>query len=150
MFKQVKEKKTDSKLILVGAGPQDELKQKAKALGIDQDVIFTGARGDVADVLHAFDAFAFPSLSEGLGIAVIEAQAAGLKCFISAAVPREVDLTGRCDFLPIDNPKLWAEKILSTDLTKVDTSEQIKSAGYDIHTTARWLERFYLKISERG
>lgn len=150
VLKQVKEKKPESKLVLVGAGPQDELKQKAKALGIDQDVIFTGARDDVADVLQAFDAFAFPSFSEGLPVTVVEAQAAGLRCFLSKAVTTEVDLTGRCEFLSIDDTKLWAEKILSTDLTKVDTSEQIKSAGYDIHTTARWLERFYLKISERG
>ena len=150
VFKEIHKIKHNSKLVLVGNGSQDELKQKAKRLGIDDDVIFTGARNDVSDILQSFDVFAFPSLSEGLPVTVVEAQAAGLKCFISEAVTKEVDITGRCEFLPIVDPKLWADKILSSELTKVDTSEQIKAAGYDIHTTAKQLQRFYLKISERS
>ena len=150
VFKKIHAEKPNSKLILVGNGSQVELKQKADRLGISDDVIFTGARSDVSDILQSFDVFAFPSLSEGLPVTVVEAQAAGLKCFISEAVTKEVDITGRCEFLPIVDPKLWADKILSADLTKVDTSEQIKAAGYDIHTTAKQLQRFYLKISERS
>ena len=150
VFKGVHDKHPESKLILVGHGSPDLLRKKAESLGIAREVVFTGQRSDVADLLQAFDVFAFPSIAEGLPVTAIEAQAAGLKCFLSDTITREVNLTGRCDFLPIDDPKLWAEKILSTDLTKVDTLEQIMSAGYDIHTTAKWLERFYLKISERG
>src|SRR5262249_11379049 len=39
---------------------------------------FTGERDDVPDLLAGFDVFAFPSLYEGLCLAVIEAQAAGV------------------------------------------------------------------------
>lgn len=136
-----------SKLVLVGNGSQNELRQKAVSLGIDKNVIFTGPRRDVADLLQAFDVFVFPSFSEGLPVTVVEAQASGLRCFLSDTITREVDLTGRCEFLPIDDPKLWAERVMAADLTKADTSDQIKAAGYDIHTTAEWLQNFYVGIA---
>lgn len=149
VFKEIHKIKHNSKLVLVGNGSHDELKQKADRLGLSDDVFFTGARSDVSGILQAFDVFAFPSLSEGLPVTVIEAQAAGLKCFISDAVTREVDITGRCTFLPIDDPKLWADEIQNSDLSRIDTYEQIKKAGYDIHTIAKKMEEFYLKLSER-
>lgn len=151
VLKELLNKRKDAKLILIGDGQlRSILEDLAKNLGVEDDVIFTGIRSDVPKLLNAMDCFVFPSHYEGLPVTVIEAQAAGLKCFISEAVTKEVDITGRCEFLPIVDPKLWADKILSSELTKVDTSEQIKAAGYDIHTTAKQLQRFYLKISERS
>ena len=149
VFKIIHDKNPNSKLIMVGGNDRSFIENKVNSLCLSDAVIFTGVRNDIADVLQAFDVFAFPSISEGLPVTVVEAQATGLKCFISDAVTKEVDLTGRCEFLSINDPMLWAEKILSSDLTKVDTSSKIKEAGYDIKTTAKQIERFYLKLSER-
>ena len=56
-------------------------------------VIFTGLRHDIAELmLGAMDIFLFPSLWEGLGIVIVEAQAAGLPCVLSDYIPNEVEI----------------------------------------------------------
>ncbi|QLQ15571.1 MAG: glycosyltransferase [Micropruina sp.] len=55
-------------------------------------MVFTGPRDDVPDLLAAMDCFAFPSVFEGFGLAVLEAEANGLPCVVSEAVPAEVVL----------------------------------------------------------
>ncbi len=65
--------------LIVGTGPQlEEMREKARALGIADRITFTGHRKDIPDVLHACDLLIQSSLSEGLSIAVVEAMAAGL------------------------------------------------------------------------
>ena len=150
IFNEISKKEPKARLLLVGDGNlRPEIESKITRFGISDKVIMTGVRSDVPDLLQAMDCFVFPSHYEGLPVTVVESQAAGLKCFISEAVTREVDITGRCEFLHIDNPKGWADKILSCNLKKVDTYEQIKAAGYDINTTAKQLQKFYLQKSER-
>ncbi|MFH0794035.1 MAG: glycosyltransferase family 4 protein [bacterium] len=71
-------------LLVVGAGSlEDALRAQARELGVANRVIFTGFRADIADVLAALDLFIMPSVSEGLGTAVIEAAAAGLPIIAS-------------------------------------------------------------------
>ena len=151
IFRLVHEKRPASKLLWIGDGPmRQEVTDKAKEYGVLDDVVFTGVRKDVERLLQAMDAFVFPSFYEGLPVSAIEAQAAGLPCFISDKVTKEVDVTGLCHFLPIDGSEDWAEKwadaILQDKTVRQDTSEQIIAAGYDIQTTAKWLEEFYLSI----
>jgi len=78
---------------LVSAGPTPDaawlkrLKAEADALGVGGRVHFLGARRDVADLLRACDLFVFPSLYEGLGIALVEAMAAGRACVATETGP---------------------------------------------------------------
>jgi glycosyltransferase involved in cell wall biosynthesis len=73
----VLERHPEARFVLVGDGElRGELEARAAPLG--DRVVFTGARDDVPDLLASFDVFAFPSLFEGLCLAVIEAQAAGV------------------------------------------------------------------------
>lgn len=76
-------------LVIAGAGPlKDALATRAAELGVSHAVALIGSREDVPNLLvGVFDVFVFPSLFEGLGLSVIEAQAAGLPCLISTAVP---------------------------------------------------------------
>lgn len=63
--------------VLVGDGPErTRLEQAAREFGIADAVIFAGKRDDVPSVLPRFDLFVLPSLSEGLPMALLEAQAA--------------------------------------------------------------------------
>ena len=65
-------------------------------------------------MLGAFDCFLFPSRWEGLGLALVEAQAAGLRCFVSTAVPLDaVVIPSLVQQFPLSaGPELWAEAIL--------------------------------------
>lgn len=54
-----------------------KLEKRAAKLGLAPRVRFLGARGDVADLLAACDLLAMPSRREGLGVAALEAMAAG-------------------------------------------------------------------------
>lgn len=67
------------KLVIVGYGAlESQLKAQAQHLGVGAEVLITGQRTDVADLLPAFDVFALPSRTEGLSIALLEACATGL------------------------------------------------------------------------
>lgn len=103
-------------LLLVGDGPdQAEIEALARQSGLADRVIFTGPRADVRRLLKgAVDAFIFPSHHEGLGMAAVEAQAAGLPCVIASTMPEEIDVVpALIHRLPLSAPPdLWAKRIL--------------------------------------
>ena len=71
--------KPQVQLLLVGNGPEkDRLVEQAKELEIENSVFFSPATLDTSVPLSVMDIFVFPSLMEGLGLAIIEAQAMGL------------------------------------------------------------------------
>lgn len=70
---------TNVKYLIAGFGEEeDRLKKLALELGVTNQVVFAGYRNDVKELLHAVDGFAFPSLQEGLPVALMEAMAVGL------------------------------------------------------------------------
>jgi glycosyltransferase involved in cell wall biosynthesis len=81
-------------LLLVGEGRlRGEVERALARAGLKGSVTIVGARPDVPRLmLAAMDVFVFPSRHEGLGLAVIEAQAAGLPCLISDTLPEEIDV----------------------------------------------------------
>ncbi len=110
----VLEHRPEVRFAIVGEGElRADLEAHARALGISDRVLFTGAREDVPDVLASLDCFAFPSLFEGLCLAVIEAQAAGVPV---VATPvggiRETVVDGETGLLvPLRDAAALAEKI---------------------------------------
>jgi sugar transferase (PEP-CTERM/EpsH1 system associated) len=68
-----------ARLVIVGDGPErDALRAHAQRLGVDDAVLFTGPRADVASLMQAFDVFALPSQNEGISNTLLEAMASGL------------------------------------------------------------------------
>lgn len=150
VFQSILRLNSNAVLILVGDGGREEtVHQWVEQRGISDHVCFLGMRKDVNKVLSAFDAFLFPSIYEGFGIAAIEAQANGLQVFCSDCIPKDVNVTPCAHRLPLEaGPEEWAKKILSADLTRQDVMRAIISAGFDIHDEARKLQDFYISQAE--
>ena len=154
IFSELVKMHPNSKLLLLGEGDlEEDTKKRAAVLGIGEDVIFAGVRGDVPDILQALDVFLLPSLYEGLPMVMVEAQAAGLPCVISDKVPIECEKAkGLVTQIPLcRDAKYWAETIYSlADIERRNTSAEIKRGGFDIKDNALKLEHFYLDLwSER-
>lgn len=152
IFEKCLEKNRKVRLMLVGDGEgRKGIENKVKKQGLQDDVFFMGVRKDVPELLQAMDVFVFPSLYEGLPVTMIEAQAAGVPAVISDQVPEECIITkGLVKVEGLENtPEQWAEEILKqAKISKNDRSEEIKKANYDVETTAKWLEEYYLKKAE--
>lgn len=148
VFNEIKKRNDDSILVLVGAGELEEkIKEKVKSLNLTESVIFLGSRDDVNNIMQIFDIFLFPSIFEGLGVVLIEAQAAGIRCFTSTAVPKEARVTDLLSYLSLnEGPVYWANEILKykDGYKKCDTSNEIIENNFDIVKNAKWLEEFYI------
>ena len=149
VFSQFNNLINDSKLMIVGDGKlKTELINKVKRLHLEDKVIFTGIRQDVNELLNAFDIFIFPSLYEGLGIALIEAQCNGLLCFVSDTVPKEAKITKDYVYIPLEkSSEYWANTIKNKykKNQRVSKAQEIKDAGYDVKKVAEKMEAIYLK-----
>jgi len=102
--------------VWVGDGDlRAELETQLQEHQVQDQVLLLGYRSDVPRLLQgAMDGFVFPSLQEGLGVAAVEAQAAGLPCLLSGAIPHEANLfpqRNRC-FAPDADPASLAEALL--------------------------------------
>jgi glycosyltransferase involved in cell wall biosynthesis len=120
-------------LVLVGAGPaDDELRRRAKELGLAQAIVFTGARRDVPRLLHAMDVFVLPSLREGFGFALLEA----MTCRVPIVATRvggipEVVGNGHSGILvPAADPVALGEAVIRL-LQDDDLREAMGRAGYE-------------------
>lgn len=150
VFNEVHRRLPEAMLLLIGDAVEDksylnEVKQKVKELNLEENVRFLGMRNDVPEIMQAMDCFLFPSRFEGLGIVIIEAQTAGLPCYVSSVIPNEVKITNLVDFISLnESPENWAEKIIKNkNYKRKDVSKEIIKAGYDINTEIKKMQKFY-------
>jgi glycosyltransferase involved in cell wall biosynthesis len=82
------------RLLLVGDGPlRPAIERQIAKVGLADRAVLVGRRRDVPRLmLGAMDTVLFPSLFEGLGLVLIEAQAAGLPRLLSSNIPEEADV----------------------------------------------------------
>jgi len=126
--------------LLVGEGPlRAPLARQARQLGIDNRIVTCGLRDDVRRLMSgAMDAFVLPSLWEGLPVALLEAQAAGLRSVASTRVPREASVVPLAvEFAPLEaGPHYWARRVLaSLDAPRIapaDAARSIEERGLTI------------------
>lgn len=146
----------DAVLLVVGglSATHEEYAKKVKTYvvekGLQDKVIFAGERHDAHRIFSAIDAYLFPSLWEGLGIAAVEAQANGLPVFASSHVPEETNLTENMHYWKLeDGPETWARRIaeFSYEDKRKDYSQEIIQSGYDIRSSARELQDIYLELN---
>lgn len=119
---------------------------------LDDSVIFLSSRENVNEYYSAFDIFVFPSLYEGLGIVLIEAQCSGLKVLCSKDnIPDDVKVTDNIALMSLrEGAKAWAEKLFEMkDYERRSELQAVRNAGYDIETEARKLEEYYLELVDK-
>ena len=151
IVRELKKRNPATKCLWVGIGSMYEaVKSQIHTDGLEDCCMLLGERTDVNRILQALDAFLLPSIYEGLPVVAVEAQAAGLPCFISDVVTREVDITGLCSFLPVGDPALWADRLLAELPPRRDTRRDLIDSGYDVHNTAAWLEQFYSDLAGKA
>ena len=155
-FARLHQREPRARLVLVGDGPNLlTLEAKAVDLGVEDEVLFLGHRDDVPRLLQAFDLFAMPSRFEGLGMAAVEAQAAGLPCLLSSAFPKAAAITADVSFLAPEDPDQWAECMLDTleglsERVRPDTLTEIIRAGHELSEAAeRLTQRFEQLVEEK-
>jgi glycosyltransferase involved in cell wall biosynthesis len=104
-------RRPEAMFLFVGDGPlRPEIEQKAADMGLG-NIHFLGARDDIPALLAAMDVFVFPSHCEGLPLAAVEAQAAGLDCIVASHLPWELDAMPQLVHrLPLQ-AQLWAEAL---------------------------------------
>ena len=141
VFREVAKKREDAFLLMVGADAPPEIENRLQELGLQNRYRILSDRADVNEILAAMDAFSFPSKYEGLGIALIEAQAAGLRCVASDRVPAEAIRTEQCFTLPLEDPARWAELLLS-DEKREEGIQDLRV--YDMNQEIKRLEALYL------
>ncbi len=146
-FSCLYKKHPDAVLLLIGVGDlEGEVRRQAALLGIEDAVRFLGLRDDVPELMQAMDVFALPSRFEGLGLVLIEAQAAGLRAVASTAVPPEAQVTELLTYLPLESGvQAWAEEIAKArdGYERTNRRRQIMEAGYDLSGQAARVEQLY-------
>jgi len=150
--------------MLVGDGAlREQMEDQIAKLSLSDKVILTGVRHDIPKLLQAMDVFLFPSFYEGMPIALVEAQTAGLPCVISDVITEDVCVTEQITRLPLEaGADAWAEAVCAavetsvTDMSeckngqaelkkeRMDCGARIAEAGFDV----RRLGEVYVQLAE--
>lgn len=138
------------KVILVGDGPlRNNIENKIKELDLIDNVFLLGLRNDINIILNNLDLFIFPSKYEGLGLVILEAQAAGVKCLVSEAIQEEADLNiGLLKKIELKvSAKKWAEAALQENMNRYVNKNSIREAfkekRYDLNSIIGNLKMIY-------
>lgn len=143
VFASIHRQKDEAYLLMIGSGElEEQIRNKVSILGLSDRAVILSHRSDVPRLLKAMDILVFPSLYEGFGIVLIEAQAVGLTCYVSDTVnsstfvsdhiiPLSLGIGAETWSNEITNPTLKGKRIYDID-------------NYDICKEVRKLEQLYI------
>ncbi len=151
VFEKLHTQNPNSFLLLLGGdgtangSTKEEIREKVNRLKLSDSVKFLGVRNDVCRILSAVDCLVMPSFIEGAGIALIEAQAAGVCCAASTNVPRSVNCTGRVQYLELDaGADAWAAVVMQIGNGYDRWVDGDKLADFDINKqTSKLMELYF-------
>lgn len=146
VYKEIFKLNKETKLILIGTGQlKGEVEEYVKSEGLEKNVIYLDYVNNVDEYMSAFDSFLFPSLFEGLGIVLIEAQASGLNCIITDSLPDEINCSHRVKRLNLEQDQIeeWAKSTLVKSINRNEERNNEKLNDFDINNTVKQLVEFY-------
>ena len=149
VFYEVSKQRKDAFLLMIGDGPlMQEVRDDLDKKQLQGHYLILSNRKDIPQLLSVMDIFCFPSLYEGFGNVILEAQAVGLPCFISDKVPKETMLTEHIWQLNLqDGEKRWADAILSPNRPKHHPQQSLED--FDLKSVIDQLEKIYFNSSRR-
>lgn len=144
VFSLIKDKLSGAELVLIGWGEYFNKINEAIVKEKVQDCVkILPHDSNIALELFQADYMLFPSKYEGLGMVLIEAQAMGVKCFVSTGVQKEADL-GLCNFISLNkNAEEWADIIFQK--IKNDNKERryVDMISYDMQQVRQEYRKIY-------
>ena len=147
MFAKYLEKHESANLILCGDGPnRKKIESEIQRLKIGPNVKMLGMVHNIEEILIASDVFVLPSLYEGLPLSAVEAQASGLACVVSAAVPEEAIFMRNCCVCDQFDSDKWIDlidKVYNMSMDRGAGYKLAKEAGFDILSETQRLEKLY-------
>ena len=146
VIKELKNKKIDFELILIGGGNneyRENVIRKIKENNLNNNVKLLPSNSDISEAMNNADLFLFPSNYEGLGIVLVEAQATGLHCLVSKTIPPEACL-GNLEFIEELNARRWSEAICNI-VKNGQKRISVDMNRYDIKEIAQTYKRLYTK-----
>lgn len=130
------------KLLLIGDRNSSYFHKIQKEVTHSSRIITLDSQIDIEKYYSAMDMFLFPSLYEGLGLVLLEAQATDLPCIASSFVPSSAKIAN-LSFYPLDK-NLWINEILKRKIAPVRSS--IYVSNYDIKAEAKQMESIYKTV----
>lgn len=146
IFAEILKYRPNSRLICCGTGIlMPTIKEKARMLGVLNKIIFTGVVNNCNEYLMAMDVMIFPSLFEGFGFAVLEAEATGLPVVMSDVIPKDVDLTNCIHRMSLAySPTQWAEMACSVKIQdRFACNTLITESKYNMRTSIKLISSLY-------
>ena len=154
VFNEIHKQNKNTILLLAGDGPlKEEIQNKVKKIGLEKNVQFLGQRNDANELYQAMDAFVLPSLYEGLPVVGVEAQAAGLPCFLSTDMTKETKVLDSTKFIELSkSPKEWADIIIKELklFQRKDTSKEITDNNFNIKNESKKMLKTYINEKENN
>lgn len=152
IFNEIYKLNNKAILLLIGSGELEEkIREKVKELNLQENVKFLGIRNDINGLLNAMDLFLLPSFFEGLPVVGVEAQATGLPVVSSDRITKELPIDKLSFYYSLDlNANEWAKNILNilNNFERINTTNEILQAGYDVKSAANLMQRYYLDMNK--
>lgn len=137
------------KLLTVGGnGLYDLFLKKISDEKLDNNYYSAGIQSSTYEWYQMMDCFLLPSFFEGFPMVGVEAQAAGLPCFLSDKIAKEIDISRNVKFLSIEGenaPKEWAIQI-NNEINSRNSESSNFPELYKIEYAAKILEKKYYSI----
>ena len=154
-FNLAYKKNNKCRLVIIGSGYlENDLKDKAKKMNLDKEVVFLKDRKDIPGILRMSDIFVFPSLYEGFGIALVEAMASGLPVIASKIdVLKEIVDDGINGILVENNDHIKLSEAISSLIDNIELRHYLSGNAkekvvklFDLADYVKKLEDIYQKL----
>ena len=151
LMEQLNSQQFDQKVVMLLAGKgslekslQDKIQKEAWGINVH----LLGQVSNVNELLSVFDYFVMPSIHEAFSLAAVEAQANGVCCLLSDSLPHEMKVTKLVTFLPLKQPKKWADHIIRNGFPnrEKENGDGMENSIYDIRFSGEKLLKIYRTI----
>lgn len=138
------------KYFICGLGPlEHRLEKLILDLNMQSNIWLLGYRSDIAEILNMADVYVFPSLQEGLPVALMESMAAGkaVACSRIRGNTDLVDSNGGVLFDPhsVDDCTMAIDQLLHSNLAKMGEYNSNKIRGFSKETVRELMSKIYSK-----